>query len=357
MKPIIKLCVGLLLVVAICSSLAFAESTVVTCKGKYVMGDMDTKKNARCLALMEAKRSALEQAGTFLESSSEVKNYELTKDEINSLASGIISVEVLKEEWKMSGENLMVTVLIRATVDISNLQERISALKDDSESVEELKNIQDQLAALQEELQELKARQAEEAEKQTKTSKKDLREQYVAVSNTMTALELLKNASADLTGGRWEEALAGYNEVLSVDPEMAGAYTGKAIALNRMGKPHKAFKKIDKAIKIAPDSARARLVKAWTLKNLGSYPLALKSINKAIELNPLNPKSYFVRGNIKLKLNKPHKAFNDFERACRMGHREACQKVKKLTKRLKQKHLPRSVPPKAPRRKPKQRPQ
>jgi len=335
MKRIIKLCLGMLLVVTICSSLTFAESTVVTCNGKYVMGDMDNKKNARSLALMEAKRSALEQAGTYLESSSEVKNYELSKDEINSLASGIVSIEVLKEEWKISGENLMVTVLIRATVDSSNLQERISALKDDSESVEELKNIQGQLASLQKELQELKTRQTEESEKQTKNSNKDIRKQYVAISNTMTALDLLKNANADLAGGRWEEALAGYNEALSVNSEMAGAYTGNAIALNRMGKPHEALKKIDKAIKIAPNSARAHLVKGWTLKNLGRYPLALKSINKAIEINSLNPKSYFIRGNINLKLNKPHPAFNDFERACKMGHRKACQKVKELTKRLK----------------------
>ena len=76
MKPIIKLCVGLFLVITFCSPLAFAESKVVTCEGKYVMGDLDTKKDARALALMEAKRLALEQAGTYLESSSEVKNHE-----------------------------------------------------------------------------------------------------------------------------------------------------------------------------------------------------------------------------------------------------------------------------------------
>ena len=76
MKQIIKLYMALFLVVTFCSLSAFAESKVVTCGGKYVMGDLDTKKDARALALMEAKRSALEQAGTYLESFSEVKNYE-----------------------------------------------------------------------------------------------------------------------------------------------------------------------------------------------------------------------------------------------------------------------------------------
>ena len=172
MKVVIKLFVCLILSVAVCSSLSFAKSKVVTCKGKYVMGDMDTKKNARALALMEAKRSALEQTGSYLESSSEVKDYQLTKDEINSLASGIISVEVLEEDWKMSGENLMVTVVIRAAVDTSNLEERISALKENKDSVEEVKNIQSQLAALKEELDKIKAERTKETSEKRQGVKK-----------------------------------------------------------------------------------------------------------------------------------------------------------------------------------------
>lgn len=85
---------------------------------------------------MEAKRLALEEAGTYLESLSEVSNCELTRDGISSPAAGAMSVGILREEWKMSGESLMVTVLIRVTVGASNLEERISVLKEDREGVE-----------------------------------------------------------------------------------------------------------------------------------------------------------------------------------------------------------------------------
>jgi Flp pilus assembly protein TadD len=336
MKPIIKLWVGLFLLFTFCCSLAFAESKVVTSEGKYVMGDLDTKKEARSLALMEAKRSALEQAGTYLESSSEVKNYELTKDEINSLTSGVVSVEVLKEDWKMSGENLMVTVLIRATVDTSNLGERISALKDDKESVEELKDVQTQLAALQQELQKLKAERTDEiSQKQAETPKKELKKKYVAIVNKMSALDHLKSANADLANGRLEEALAGFNEALSVNPGMAEAYAGQAIALMRMGRPHKALNKIDSALDIVPNSARAHAVKSFILAQSNRYGRALWSINKAIELNPQNPRFYSGRGEIYLRLQKPGLAFKDFERACRMGDRKACNRTKALAQRLK----------------------
>jgi regulator of sirC expression with transglutaminase-like and TPR domain len=345
MKPIIKLWVGLFLVVTFCCSLAFAESKVVDSEGKYVMGDLDTKKDARALALMEAKRSALEQAGTYLESSSEVKNYELTKDEINSLTSGVVSVEILKEDWKMSGENLMVTVLIRATVDTSNLEERISALKGDKESVEELKDIQTQLAALQQELHQLKAERTEAvSEEQRETPKEEHKKKYVAIVNKMSALDYLKSANADLANGRLEQALSGFNEALSVNPEMAEAYAGQAVALNRMGRLHEALKKIDSALKIAPDSARAHAVKSLILAKSNRYARALKSINKAIELKPRNPRFYSGRGAIYLKLKRLGLAFKDFERACKMGDRRACDRTKALARRLKtrQRERPRS---------------
>ena len=54
--------------VAICvlivwCSPVFSETTTVTSEGKYVMGDLDSKKDAKTLAILEAKRMALEKAG------------------------------------------------------------------------------------------------------------------------------------------------------------------------------------------------------------------------------------------------------------------------------------------------------
>jgi hypothetical protein len=54
-----------------------------------VLGDLDSKKDANAHALIEPKRLALEQAGTYIASSTEVKNFQLSKDQINTLASGI----------------------------------------------------------------------------------------------------------------------------------------------------------------------------------------------------------------------------------------------------------------------------
>ena len=115
MQKSLPLCL-IIVVTLTFSAVTFADVKEVISTGEYVMGDLDSKRDAKKLALLEAKQMALEQAGTYLSSLSEVKDFQLTKDEISSLAAGVISVEVLEEKWTMAGENFKVTITIRAKI-------------------------------------------------------------------------------------------------------------------------------------------------------------------------------------------------------------------------------------------------
>ena len=86
MKRLMQILVILLCALVWFGQAAIAGPSVVVSEGKYVMGDLDSKKDAKALALIEAKRLALEQAGTYIASSTEVKNFQLSKDQINTLA-------------------------------------------------------------------------------------------------------------------------------------------------------------------------------------------------------------------------------------------------------------------------------
>ena len=338
MKVITRICLIVSLVIIVPFSSALAQPKVVTCKGKYVMGDLDTKKNARALALIDAKRLALEQAGTYLESSSEVKNFELTKDEMNSLASGVVSVEVLEEKWKMSGENLMVTVLIRATVDTSNLGDRVASLKESKENVEEFKNIQSQLAALQAEIKKLKeGRTADKGGSMDRgrATDKDSEKNYAALTNRVTALDHLRNAESAMISGRFADAIDLYSNVIAMDPEMAEAYRGKSMAFARTGKAEEALSIIEKAIEIAPDAAKSHGAKSFIMGSMGNFDQALKSVSRAIKIEPKNPKFYFGRANINMKLRKPQDAIKDFKRSCTLGNQNACRIANEISKRMK----------------------
>ena len=120
-------------VVLFCILLFFYGSAIgatkeVITNGKYVMGDLDTKTKARKFALLDAKKMAMEKAGTYLRSFSEVDGLNLTRDEVLSLAAGTMSVEILEETWEMQGQNPVVTITIKAKIDTSDLDKEIDAL-------------------------------------------------------------------------------------------------------------------------------------------------------------------------------------------------------------------------------------
>ena len=164
MKRILLSITLIVFLMAISSPAAFAEKKVVFAEGKYVMGDLDSKQNAKALALLEAKRLSLEKAGTYIESITEIRDAQLSKDQISSLTAGIMSVEILKEDWKMTGENMVLVLSVRATIDTSDLKSRISAMQE-YKSSGGTREIREQLAALQKELADLKAQQSQTRDK------------------------------------------------------------------------------------------------------------------------------------------------------------------------------------------------
>jgi hypothetical protein len=106
----------------------------------YHLGDNDSKLVGHRLALMEAKRTALEKAGTYVESITEVKDYQLTRDDIKTYSAGILQVEETKDaEWQMVGHNLEVTVFVKVTVDDEDVAHKIGALRKDKDATQQLK--------------------------------------------------------------------------------------------------------------------------------------------------------------------------------------------------------------------------
>lgn len=324
---------GMILVVmtlaVLCGALSpAAEPTVVTAEGKYVMGDLDSKKDARLLALMEAKRIALEKAGTYVESSTEVKNFSLTKDQINTLAAGVMSVDILKEDWTMSGQNMMATIVIRATIRTANLRNRITALHDEEKAVDDSGEIRKQLAALQKELADLKA--AHIAQSATKTAAPDAKGKHDVIVNRISALDRLEEGNKALEAGKFDQALAAFGDAIAQDASLADAHTGQASVFVQKGRYAEAMQKIDQAMKLDPHSARNYALKAQILRNQGKSDQALPLLNRAIELRPQSAKLYTLRASVFGMLQRRDAAIQDLTRACSMGNPQACERIEKF---------------------------
>jgi len=122
----------ILILMSLYPSVILAKTYEVETTGEYVMGDRDTKADARRIALEHAKLLAVEQIGTYLESETVVKDSQITKDEIRTYASAIVKTVVLSEDVKLlENKTTIFSLNIRANVDISVLEKKIKEIKSD----------------------------------------------------------------------------------------------------------------------------------------------------------------------------------------------------------------------------------
>ena len=82
-------------------STANASARTVTFEKEYTYqaSEIDSKVSSRAIALEQIKRLLLEELGTYLISETEVKNFQLTKDQVTVLTAGIVRAEILQEKW------------------------------------------------------------------------------------------------------------------------------------------------------------------------------------------------------------------------------------------------------------------
>ena len=111
------------------SSLALAEIRTITATGEYRMGDNDNRTDAKRLALQDAKRLALEQAGTYLESVTEIKNFQIARDELRAYTAGIVEVMEQQTRSTMEGETTIVRVVVTCRIDSGVLVRQIDSLR------------------------------------------------------------------------------------------------------------------------------------------------------------------------------------------------------------------------------------
>ncbi len=139
----------LLLVLVLIPYISHAETKTIYETNKYVMGDNDSKNDARRMCFLEAKRKVLEKAGTYIESHTQVKNYKLEKDEINSYSAALLKVETVKEEWKFIGENMAIYITVKAEVDTSYIEKQLAKITKDTSVQKKIKDQQRQLQELE----------------------------------------------------------------------------------------------------------------------------------------------------------------------------------------------------------------
>ena len=129
-----------------------AEAAVQTIEatGVYVMGDNDSPKIARDAARQEAMRSAVEQAGVYVESYSKTQNMELTEDDVRTISGAVLKVTKEEAIPELKGTTLKYTVNLTAEVDTDSID--LQKMMQNKTELEKLQQERDALKKQNEEL-------------------------------------------------------------------------------------------------------------------------------------------------------------------------------------------------------------
>jgi TPR repeat protein len=222
-------------------TLATAQVQTITATHTYVMGDSDSKEQARALCSMTAKRKVLDKAGVLIESFGEVKNFQLTKDQINSYSAAIVSVEIVKEEFGFANGVNTLTLTVKAKIDMADVKKRLAGIVADKGLQAKVDAQQQQIQKIEQQLQMLNQKLGTASASAQEEIRKDRDAELVAYYrldadrgeaeaqfNLGSAYELGKGVPKD-----YEQAVAWYREA---------AEQGDAEAQDRLGQMYEAGK-------------------------------------------------------------------------------------------------------------------
>ncbi len=152
---------GLLHALTVCLTLAgvtsfeapaLADIRVVNAQGEHRMGDRDTREDAIRLATEEAKRNALEQVATYLESVIVVSDMDVTKDEIRAYTAGLVVVLNQQISTTLDGDVVVVRADLLAQMDTDEVARAITSLRENEDARMQLAELKKENEQLHEEL-------------------------------------------------------------------------------------------------------------------------------------------------------------------------------------------------------------
>ena len=320
-KPMKHFSKLLILLFFLSPSFAVAEVKEIIAEGTYNMGDGETPTVAESRALLQAKRVAIEQAGTYIESYSKVKNFQLTHDEIQVLASGVMEVTILDKKRTIVGDGVNFWVKIKAKVSTDKIDEMARKVKEKS-VVEDYKRLQQDYEKLGKEMELLK-KQLKEAK--SGSEKKQVEANISDSERLFQANEWFEKGRVHILNKEYDDAIEAFNRAIAINPDYNKAYHGRGVAYSQKLQYDRAIEDFNRVIAIDPNFAPAYEQRGLVYNDKAEYDKALKDFNKVITLDPNRANSFVGRGLVYTKKGKHDRAISDFQKACSLGYELGCE--------------------------------
>jgi predicted Zn-dependent protease len=262
---------------------------VIEADSAYIMSDNDSKIDARRIAMQEVKRKALELAGTYVESLTEVKNYELTKDEVKTYTAGVMEAEVMSEQMRGTTEHPEIYIRAHCKIDTDVLMKLIDHYRDNEDLKEQLEASAKENEDLRKERGALVRQLAAEKDK---AKAEETRKKLDTV--------LAKEETNDDTTRVWTNLAYKFGEGDENGHEIKQAELDNSTVV------------LERAIKVNPQNQRARSLLAAIYQRKGDYAAAESELRAVIQRNPSNPIPHMRLGILLRERGRHEEALKEF---------------------------------------------
>lgn len=303
-----------------------AETKEIVAEGTYIMGDGETPIIAEGRAVEQAKRYAVEQAGTYVKSYSRVKNFKIAEDEIEVIASGMLEISILDKKRMVEADAVKFWVKIKATVKSDKIDVIVERIRENGigQEYEQIKDAYDksqaELAKLKEQLAAAKA----------EPERKEIIDKLSVQEKGFRSRQLHADALRAFSAGRMDEAHELLTLSVAENPVFNQAYQLRGWVYFKQKEYDKAIPDFDKVIALTPNSAMAYAGRGMCLSLKNRFKAAITDLTRALQLNPGFPQD--LEGGIHGHLGRSLLAEGDLQQAkhhlliaCKIGDQRFCK--------------------------------
>jgi tetratricopeptide (TPR) repeat protein len=285
MKNILSNLAFIMAVLVLFAGWTDAKSVEFTREYTYQASEADSKLTSRAIAMEQIKRLLLEELGTFLTSRTEVRDAQLTKDEIVSYTAGTVTTIIITEKW--DGSAYYMKAQIKADPD--QVTEAIAAIKKNDDDSDELKRLRaksddslKEIERLKKELAELKKNSSGDASAQIAQVQKKY-EQTVA---GLSAKEIIHQGISLMREKQYSQAVVQFNKAIAADSKSITPYVLRGNAFMAMKEPGKVVNSINEALMVMPKEPVFYFFRGRTYFMMKQYDKAMDDLNAALSLQP-----------------------------------------------------------------------
>ncbi len=321
MKSFLVFIVGLVLISALLPAAAGAKSVEFMREYTYQASEADSKLTSRAITLEQIKRLLLEELGTFLTSRTEVRDAQLTKDEIVSFTAGAVATIIITERW--NGSEYYMKAQIKADPD--QVTEAIMAIKKNEEDAEELQRLRTKANDSLKEIERLR-KEVTELKKSSTRADSDkvagVQREYDQAVAGLSAKEITQQGQSLLREKQYPQAIEQFNKAINVDPNAITPYILRGSAFIQMKEYDKAIDNANQAVAAIPKEAASYFLRGRTYFTIKEYDKAMDDLSTVLRLRPNHIGALVMRARIYSQRKEYHLAVAELEKAVQLNKQD-----------------------------------